>query len=97
MQDPSAKQIGAASSIHVLAFASNGELLVVESEGVFSVDVWEDVVNQASKICQGAEVDGGNSDDAIMDTGRPKSLEDAMRNVVHEKVAKEQKWKESMD
>lgn len=82
-------QIHSASSVHVLAFSSHGGLLVVESEGSFSIDVWEEVVERARYICHGAGTAAGDIDDGSM------SLEEVMRNAMQERMVKEQRWRES--
>ena len=96
MQDPSAKQIHSASSVHVLAFSSHGELLLVESEGSFGIAVWEEVVEKAKQICHGAEVGDSHSDNAPMGSTGPLSLEGVMKNTMQEQTAKEQRWRESL-
>lgn len=96
MQDPSAKQIHSASSVHVLAFSSHGDLLLVESEGSFDIDAWEEVVAQAKHICLDAEAVDSVRDTASMDSTRPLSLEKMMKNAMQERMVKEQRWKESL-
>lgn len=53
VNDPSVQQIKLASSIHVLAFSSHGDLLAVESEGDFTIDIWEEVNQRAKLVCHG--------------------------------------------
>ena len=96
LQDPSAKQVHTASSIHVLAFSSHGDLLVVESEGAFSIDTWSEVAKRAKHICQGRSIEDGSKEDVDMDNGRQMNLEDVMRNTVKEKISREQRWKERL-
>lgn len=96
VQDPSAKQIHSASSVHVLAFSSHGDLLLVESEGSFGIDAWEEVVEKASYICHGAEAADNDSDHASMDPTGQLSLESVMKNTMQERTAKEQRWRESL-
>lgn len=96
MQDPSAKQIHSASSVHVLAFSSHGDLLLVESEGSFGIDVWEEVVAQARHICHDAEAADSDSDNASMDSTRPLSLANVMKNTMQERMVKEHRWRESL-
>ena len=36
--DPTSEQLKVAASIHVFAFSSHGDLLVVESEGEYGID-----------------------------------------------------------
>lgn len=94
LQDPSAKQVRTASSVHVVAYSSHGDLLVVESEGAFSIDTWNEVAERAKYVCQGRSVEDGSREDVDMDTGGRMNLEDVMRSTVKEKIAMEQRWKE---
>ncbi|KAL6715654.1 exosome non-catalytic core subunit rrp46 [Lecanora helva] len=91
---PSSVQLKTASSIHVFAFSSNGDLLIVESEGDFDTEIWEDVYDKASQLCHGSESSDSDSEDIDMDRGTRAKLEDVLRGVVQEKVTKDQRWKE---
>lgn len=95
IQDPSAQQIEAATSLHVLSFSSHGDLLVVESEGKFDLDVWDEVFRKAQQICQGVNGDNGN-EDVDMDAEQHRSLEDILRKTMHDKTIKDQIWKENL-
>lgn len=95
VQDPSAKQIEAATSLHVLSFSSHGDLLVIESEGKFSIDVWDNVFEKAKRICQGSDFESG-AEDVDMDSGEQQSLEDILRRTMDEKMVKDQSWKENL-
>ena len=64
--DPSVKQIKLASSIHVLAFSSHGDLLVVESEGDFTMATWEKVYQTAKVICYREEEDESGGEEVSM-------------------------------
>lgn len=96
MQDPSAEQIRSAASVHVLAFSSHGDLLLVESDGSFGIDAWEEVVEQARHICHGAEAAEIDVDGASMDSSGQLSLENMMKNTMQERMVKEQRWRESL-
>lgn len=95
VQDPSAKSIHSASSVHVLAFSSHGDSLLVESEGAFDIDAWEQVVEQAKHICLGGEAADSDSDTASMDATGPLSLQTVMKNTMQERMVKEQRWRNS--
>ena len=88
------QQIKLASSIHVLAFSSRGDLLLVESEGDFTIDKWEEVHQRAKLICHGDEGDEG--EDVSMGSDDVSKLENVLKEAVETKIAKEQRWKESM-
>lgn len=94
IRDPTPKQRQEATSQHVLAFTSHGDLLVAESEGRFDMDKWEQVVAEAIRVCRG---DAGPLDeDVSMDSGESSSLEGFMRDVVQAKITTDQRWKESI-
>ena len=94
--DPSVQQIKLASSIHVLAFSSHGNLLVVESEGSFTIDIWEEVHRKAKLICHGEDEDESASEDVSMDSDDVSKLEDVLKDAVERKSAREQRWKDAM-
>lgn len=96
LQDPSAKQVHSASSVHALAYSSHGDLLLVESEGAFSIDTWSEVAKKAKSICQGHASEDSQREDVDMNVEGQMNLEDTMRSTVQEKIAKEQRWKESL-
>ena len=94
--DPSAEELQVASSIHVFAFSSHGDLLVVESEGEFGIETWDEAYQKARLACRGEEEDDSNSEDVSMDSDNDTKLEDVLRNAVRQKVAREQKWKQDL-
>lgn len=93
--DPSVKEVHLASSIHVVAYSSQGDLLLIESEGTFSTEVLEQVVEAASQVCRGQSSEGSKNVDVHMEEGA-MSLEDSMKMLVQTKIAKEQNWKENL-
>lgn len=92
--DPSMKEIQLAPSIHVLAYSSQGDLLIIESEGSFSTDILEQVIETASLVCRGQISEGSKNVIVHMEEGA-MSLEDSMKMLVWRKIAKEQEWKEN--
>ena len=96
--DPSVKRIKLASSIHVLAFSSHGDLLVVESEGEFTLDTWNKVYQKARLICHGEEGDKSESEseDVSIESDEALKLETVLKDAVERKVAHEERWKMSM-
>ena len=95
--NPSAKDLKDASSIHVFAFSSRGELLVVESEGEFDMDEWEAAHGKARELCHwnhwGPKRMVMISRWMLTEGG---SLQNMLRSAVQEKVDREQRWKESL-
>ncbi|KAL9129005.1 MAG: hypothetical protein Q9217_002439 [Psora testacea] len=108
LPNPSARGLSTASSVHVLAFSSLGDLLVVESEGHFSLDTWEKVYTHARRMCLGYEEKEDGGEDVGMeeleeqdeqdeqDEQGVTSLHDALRSAVQTKFEKDLKWKESL-
>ena len=101
LPNPSARDLSTASSVHVLAFSSLGDLLVVESEGEFSLNVWEKICTEARKICLGPEKERGDGgeEDVSMDEaneGEGKSLQGELRSAIERKVEKEWRWREGL-
>lgn len=94
--NPALDDLKTASSIHVLAFSSHGDLLVVQSEGDFSIETWEEIYEKASQICQKQEDQDDSSEDVEMNSDDNVTLKDVLRDVVQENVTKERKWKESL-
>ncbi|KAI9834913.1 MAG: exosome non-catalytic core subunit rrp46 [Thelocarpon superellum] len=95
--DPSSKQCEEASSAHVLAFTSQGALLLAESEGDFDLDQWEEVFDRAKSACCGPSNAKGD-EDALMEDESPDPMprQQMLRDVMRAKVARDQSWKESL-
>ena len=92
--DPDASVLKDASSIHVLAFSSLGEPLVMESEGDFSFDMFGKVLEMARKTCYFGEDEGfERGPDVDMDMEERLSKTAEVRNIVGRKVAHEQRWR----
>lgn len=51
IRNPTLLQIQSADSVHVLGFTSQGDLLIAESEGSFSMDDWDEVYEAGRAIC----------------------------------------------
>ena len=99
--NPSLDEIKSATSLHVLAFSSHGDLLVIESEGDFSLEVWEAVYEKARIVCRGQEGTDEDSEEADVSMNEDVvetdfKLEDLLKNAVQEKILKERKWRESL-
>lgn len=104
--DPSPAELRRATSVHVLTFSSNGELLLAQSEGEFDWDTWEAVYGDAERICWGSgkdETDAGgdvrmrNGDEVEDHEGESRAgLGGALRDVVREKVLRDLRWREEV-
>lgn len=92
--DPSPREIEIARSVHVLAFTSQDELLLAESEGDFSVKEWDGVYETAKRICcrsmstrEGVEMILDDEDAGGRD------MRHLLRSAVESKVAADLHWK----
>ncbi len=95
ISEPCPQVVRTATSIHVFAFSSEGELLVNESGGDFGIDVWEKLYEKAKMFCLGTESADSESEDTSMDSNNDANLKELMNDVVRRKVAAENKWKDS--
>ena len=102
MSDPHPTQVKNASSVHVLAFSTLGESLVIESEGDFTIGTWQRVHNRAEQVCHGRQNlkndDGEDKDKDVDMEIEPKigsGKEDLLRLIIQEQVRKDQRWKQS--
>jgi exosome complex component RRP46 len=89
LQNPSLLETQTARSIHVLAFTSHAEPLVIESQGSFTPAQWDEVCIQAEKICCGSTADP----DAMVDEGDGGGMMQFVQTVVEEKVDKDMAWR----
>ncbi|KAF4342611.1 RRP46-like protein [Fusarium beomiforme] len=90
--DPSAIDIDHAKSVHVLGFTSHDELLLSESEGVFTSAEWTKVLQLGQLICcehQQPGFDTAMSGDDI----ESKSMRQFIRSVMEAKVTEDLYWK----
>lgn len=94
--DPSPQQSRSASSIHVLAFSSLGDLLIAESEGDFSMESWDEAYGSAFLVCRGNDRDDKDHEDMSMDSENEVKLERILRDAVQGKVVKEREWKQRL-
>lgn len=89
IQNPTLKDIEQAESVHVVAFTSNGGLLVAESEGTFTIDEWEAIHEHGKRYCC--------DDDEVMQDGAQGDNGSTMRfvkTILKEKVERDLHWKE---
>ena len=96
IHDPTVEQLHFSTSVHVFAFSSHGDLVLAESEGKFSPQAWEAAANEAMDRCHGKRDEGNGIRDVQMDIEEDVSLENILKNVVQQKVMKDQEWKEKV-
>jgi exosome complex component RRP46 len=92
--DPSVKDIKRARSLHVLGFSSVGELELMESEGIFSFEEWENVESLARAACLGgvAEIGDINMQDGEVEAAG-KNVMDVLRGAVEVRVMADERWR----
>ncbi|PBP19585.1 hypothetical protein BUE80_DR009595 [Diplocarpon rosae] len=91
IDNPTPLESQSASSGHVLAFTSHGELLVAESEGSFTLEDWKVVCEAGKAICY----DGSkaNNDHTMGDGEQDGSLTMFVRSTLEDKVRTDLQWK----
>ena len=95
LNNASHEQSKQAISTHVLAFSSHGDLLVVESEGDFSLEIWEEVYDKAKAVCCG-DSDEESDEDTSMASSEVVKPDGVWQDVVLEKIKKERRWRSSV-
>lgn len=96
--NPSTEQVKTASSLHVLAFSSKGNLLLNESQGNFDLPTWDKVHDLGETICRGSPAGWvGKDEDVTMGeaggAAKGQTLEQFIRETVEDKVREEFMWK----
>ncbi|SPN97174.1 related to RRP46 protein, involved in rRNA processing [Cephalotrichum gorgonifer] len=89
--DPTPVQISRARSVHVLAFTSEGDLLLSESEGQFSLADWDEVVGAARQVCFRSQDDMDTDEKAGV--ARPADMKQFIRTAMASKVAADLHWR----
>lgn len=93
--DPSPTRLASATSAHVFAFSSTGDLLLAESEGRFDMDEWEDVYTDARAVCctrqdeQTMQIDG-------RDDAKNECLQGFVETVVRDHVRASRAWTDAV-
>ena len=90
--DPTIAEASGASSLHILGFTSNNELLLAESEGSFTAEEWSQVLQAGQRVCcqqRGTSLDTAMGNDGV----EPGSIRDFMRSVMETKTAADLHWK----
>ncbi|KAL7788239.1 ribosomal protein S5 domain 2-type protein [Trichoderma ceciliae] len=90
--DPTPAEIDQARSVHVLGFTADRDLLLVESEGSFSADEWDLVLQTAERVCcRSQEIEN----DAEMGGygAESENVQQFMRSVLEAKAAEGLHWR----
>ncbi|PBP17885.1 hypothetical protein BUE80_DR011456 [Diplocarpon rosae] len=89
--NPTPLESQSATSVHVLAFTSHGELLVAESEGDFTLEDWKVVYEAGKEICYDASEP--NKDHTMGDGEQDGSLMMFVQSTLEDKVKTDLQWK----
>ncbi|KAL6873234.1 hypothetical protein J3F83DRAFT_732574 [Trichoderma novae-zelandiae] len=90
--DPSPTDIGQATSVHVLGFTANRDLLLAESEGSFTAEDWGRVLQTAESVCcRGQEA--GNDAEMGGYGAESENVLQFMRSVLEAKAAEGLHWR----
>lgn len=94
IKHPTLPQIQVAESIHVFAFTAGGDLLVAEGEGEFDMDGWNEVFEEAKRVCCGTE-ERMDIDMVLDENGTDKSgaMAQFIKNIMQEKAESDVHWK----
>ena len=87
---PGLRERKAARSLHVFGYGRGGECLLMESEGVFGVEEWEEAERAARRVVVG--VADSEDGDVEMDEDE-ETLFDVMRRAVQVRVEKDGRWR----
>lgn len=90
--DPSPVEVSKAKSTHVLGFTVDEKLLLVESEGSFTVDEWDKVLQTGQRLCcrpQESALDTAMGGDVL----ESQSIQSFIRSVLENKAAHDLQWK----
>jgi exosome complex component RRP46 len=90
IQNPTLIQSQSADSLHVLAFTSQGDLLVAESEGSFAIGDWDDLYEAGKAICCN---ETEQADDHEM-VGKDGGMQTFVKSILKSKIAADLHWKE---
>jgi len=94
LRNPAPVDIERASSVHVLAFTSKGDLLLAESEGIFSVQEWNEVYSEAERVCLGSM--SSEDADAMRDEGEDdvqSGMVGFIKSTLRDKVETDLQWR----
>lgn len=92
ISDPDTREAEQASSLHVMAFTSSKELLLVESEGSFTESQWDAVLKAGEQLC--CREDSKDLDQTMHDGElESASIKSFIRSVMETKTAGDLHWK----
>jgi exosome complex component RRP46 len=90
--EPSARDAETAKSLHVLGFTSGNELLLAESQGSFTVEEWDKVLEAGQRVC--CQSQDQNFDTTMAGGGlESASIKAFLRSAMETKIAGDLHWK----
>lgn len=90
--DPTPAEINHARSVHVLGFTADRDLLLAESEGSFSADEWDSVLQTAERVCCRSQ-ETGNDAEMGGYGAESENVQQFMRSVLEAKAAEGLHWR----
>jgi exosome complex component RRP46 len=91
IRNPTLIQSQVADSLHVLAFTSQGDLLVAESEGSFTIGDWDEIYEAGKAICcHETKI----AEDHEMADEKDGGMQMFVKSILQAKVAADLHWKE---
>ena len=88
--NPSLIGFESADSVHVLAFTSEGKLLLAESQGTFTLDDWDNILDMARSMC--VPEDGAHTNGGVRIEGTNEDMTSFVRSTLEAKVAQDLHW-----
>jgi exosome complex component RRP46 len=92
IQNPSLLEYESATSVHVLAFTSHGDLLLSESQGTFDLEDWEEVYETAKTLCMSGDQDTSMQGGVRLLDEEKGSMLGFVKSAMEEKVAQDLHW-----
>ena len=88
---PSPVEYDSAKSVHVLAFTSQGDLLLAESQGAFDLEDWDEVHETAKTLCLSDGVDTDMQGGVKLENAKANMLT-FVKSALEEKVVQDLHW-----
>ncbi len=95
IRNPSPVQCQNANSVHILAFTSEGDLIVAESEGTFSLDEWDEIYEVGKAMCCDNSI--AAADNTMQEgtvTEEAGIMSQFVKSTIQAKVATDLHWKD---
>ena len=96
--DPRFSALDEMTSIHVVAFSSLGDLLLVECEGTFSHATLDTAITLAERKCRSLMgLDDHQSGDVDMHASDGSGKDSFVKSLMQEKASTEQSWRQASE